>query len=176
VLFVGDGPLRPGLQQRASALGLEDRVRFSGFVNQKEMPLVLDCGDVLAMTSEKDPHPLAVTESMIAGNAIVASDRIGCVGPTDTVRAGINGLVYPCGQVEALATALGQLVVDGELRRRMGEASRRLAPTQDVGVTVGAILRALVGLRDRYASQWRDLPESVLATIEEHARALPVPG
>ena len=44
------------------------------------------------MCSEKDPHPLAVTESMAAGNAVIASDRVGCVGPTDAARPGVNAL------------------------------------------------------------------------------------
>jgi glycosyltransferase involved in cell wall biosynthesis len=174
-LFVGDGVLRPALERRARELGVQGEARFAGFVNQRDMPLTLDCGDILAMTSEKDPHPLAVTESMIAGNAVVASDRVGCVGKTDTVRPGVNGLVYPCGRVEALADALGRLAADGELRRRMGEESRRLAPTQDVSVTVGAVLRALLRLRPRFRERWRDVPESVFETIRQQALGLPVP-
>src|SRR5262249_9193146 len=79
------------------------------------------------------------------------------------------------GRVEALADALGRLAADGELRRRMGEESRRLAPTQDVSVTVGAVLRALLQLRPRFRERWRDVPESVFETIPAPALGLPVP-
>jgi glycosyltransferase involved in cell wall biosynthesis len=175
-LFVGDGPLRPNLEQQTRDRGLGDLVRLSGFVNQREMPLVLDCADVLAMTSEKDPHPLAVTEALITGNAVVASDRVGCVGPTDTVRPGINGLVYPCGNVPALAAALRQLVEDEPLRRRMSEASRLLAPTQDVDVAVSAVLEAILRLRPRFALPWRDVGESVFEGIRRHAHTLAPAG
>jgi len=45
---------------------------------------------------KKDPHPLAVTESMIVANAVVASGRVGCVGDDPiTARQGVNALVLP---------------------------------------------------------------------------------
>src|SRR5204863_7497552 len=92
-LIVGSGPLEAAVRRRIQELGLEDRIQMSGFVNQSEMPQVLWTGDILAMCSEKDPHPLAVSEGMAVGNAIVASDRVGCVGPTDAARPGRNALV-----------------------------------------------------------------------------------
>lgn len=158
-LFVGDGPLRPELEQQVQSLGLQDRVRFTGFVNQREIPLVLECADLLAVTSDRDAHPLAVTESMAVGHPVVVSDRVGCVGPTDSARPGVNATVYPVGQIDALADALQTLIQDGALRGRMGRASLELVQQQDVPVTVAAVLRALQSLRAKYARQWADVPE-----------------
>jgi glycosyltransferase involved in cell wall biosynthesis len=159
-LFVGDGPLKPELQTQVQADGLDPRIRFTGFVNQREMPLVLECGDVLAVTSDRDAHPLAVTESMAVGHPVVVSDRVGCVGPTDSARPGVNALVYPVGQVAALADALQSLIEDAELRQRMAQASLELVKQQDVPVTVAAVLRALRSLRSKYARQWADIPDT----------------
>jgi glycosyltransferase involved in cell wall biosynthesis len=175
-LFVGDGPLRPELEQRARVLGLEGRVHFAGFVNQRDIPLVLEAGDILAMTSEKDPHPLAVTEALIAGNAVIASDRVGCVGPTDTVRAGTNALVYPCGDLAALADNLRRLATDRSLRQRMGEASRAIAATQGLDVTVRAVLRAIGGLRAAFARPWADVPEEVFQQFQQFAEPATAPA
>ncbi len=142
-LFVGSGELEGQIINRIRELGVEDQIKLSGFINQSEIPIVLHAGDILSMCSEKDPHPLAVTESMAVGNAIVASDRVGCVGPTDAARPGINALVYPCGDVEGLTEQLQRVVNDSELRKRMSEASKKLAWTQDTRVTVLSILKAV---------------------------------
>jgi glycosyltransferase involved in cell wall biosynthesis len=174
-LLVGDGELRPALEQRARELGAADAVHFPGFVNQRDLPLLLDAADILAMPSEKDPHPLAVTEALVAGNAVVASDRVGCVGPSDTVRPGVNGLVYPCGDVEALAAALRRLADDEPLRRRMGDASRLLADTQDLGVPVRAVLEAVEALRPEWREAWHEVPDSVFEQLRAHAAGLPSP-
>ena len=142
-LIVGSGPLEGQVRQRIQELGVEDRVRLSGFVNQSEIPQVLWTGDILAMCSEKDPHPLAVSESMAVGNAIVASDRVGCVGPTDAARPGLNALTYPCGDGGALAAVLNDLAGHGERREAMRKASRTLAMTQDVQTAADAVVAFL---------------------------------
>jgi glycosyltransferase involved in cell wall biosynthesis len=142
-LIVGSGPLEATVKSQIAALGLSDCVKLTGFVNQSRIPQVLWAGDVLAICSEKDPHPLAVSEAMAVGNAVVASDRVGCVGPTDAARTGRNALTYPCGDVAALAGHLRTLANDPLLLRAMQHASRDLAWTQDVSVADAAVLRAL---------------------------------
>lgn len=142
-LMVGSGPLEAACRDRVRQLGLENAVRFAGFVNQHEIPLVLACGDILAMCSEKDPHPLAVTECMAVGNAIIASDRVGCVGPTDSARENVNTLVYPCGDVIALADCVSALALQPERLQALRAASLALSWTQDVSVTVRGVLQAM---------------------------------
>jgi glycosyltransferase involved in cell wall biosynthesis len=142
-LMVGSGPLEDQVRQRIHDLGVEDGVRMPGFVNQSEIPKTLWLGDIVAMCSETDSHPLAVTEAMAVGNAVVASDRVGCVGPTDAARPGSNALVFPCGDVDALASILGTLAEDDEKREAMREASRRVVSTQDVQIAVDAVLKFL---------------------------------
>jgi glycosyltransferase involved in cell wall biosynthesis len=171
-LYVGDGPLRQDLERAVADRGLQGRVRFAGFVNQSEIPLVLDSGDILAVTSEKDPHPLVVTESMAVGHAIVASDRVGCVGPTDAARPGVNAVTYPAGDAAALAAALAPLIESEELRQRLGKASLALAPTQDIRRTAAAVLRAIRALQPSFASTWRDLSPDVLQLLQREETRL----
>ena len=142
-LMIGDGPLRAAVADRIADLRLAGRVKMAGFINQSQMPEALHAGDLIAMCSEVDPHPLAVTEAMAVGNAVVASDRVGCVGPTDAARPGENALVYPCGSVERLAEAIAALEADRALLRRMQAASLDIAATQDTDVAVAAVMRAL---------------------------------
>jgi glycosyltransferase involved in cell wall biosynthesis len=158
-LFVGDGPLRPELERRAAELGISERVRVTGFVNQAEIPWVLDAGDVLVSASEVDPHPLAVSEGMAVGLPVIVSDRVGCVGPTDSARPGVNALVYRCGDTVDLAARLKELALDPVLRTRMSAASRTLAPTQDLSVCADAVLRAIAALRPRFRDLWADVSD-----------------
>ncbi|MBK8640019.1 MAG: glycosyltransferase family 4 protein [Chromatiaceae bacterium] len=162
-LFVGDGPLRGELEARIRQLGIAPRARITGFVNQSEIAQVLLAADALAVTSDRDAHPLSVTESLALGHPIIAADRVGCVGPTDTARPGVNALVYPCGDVGALAQAIGALAGDPGLYRRMAAASLRLAPSQDVKATVASVLLALRHLRQgRFAARWAEIPIRLL--------------
>jgi len=165
-LYVGDGPLRAPLERAVADRGLQERVRFAGFVNQRDIPLVLDCGDILAMTSEKEAYGLAVPESMAVGHAIVASDRVGCVSPTDAARPGVNALIYPAGNVAALTNVLRQLIESGSLRQRLSQASRRLAATQDIRMTAAAVVRAIRTLKPGFEAAWSDLSPDVLAELE----------
>ena len=71
-----------------------------------------------------EPWGLAINEAMCAGLPIVASSEIGCV--PDLVRDGGNGLIFPAGNIAALADALRSLIADAALRERMGQASRDL--------------------------------------------------
>jgi glycosyltransferase involved in cell wall biosynthesis len=142
-LFVGEGPLR----QQIQATG-ENRVRITGFINQTEIPAYYALGDVLAMTSEHDHHPLVITEAAALGVPAVISDRCGCYGPRDVLRDGENGFVYPCGNIDALAAKLSTLLTDEALRRRMAARARELALTQDVTVAARAVINALTMLKN----------------------------
>ena len=95
------------------------------------------------MCSEKDPHPLAVSEAMAVGNAIVASDRVGCVGPTDAARPGRNALTYVCGDIDSLAARLRTLATNVEQRESMQRESWDLAQSQDVQAAAGAVITFL---------------------------------
>jgi len=175
-LMVGDGELRGHLEAQVEQRKLSDMVRFAGFINQHQIPVVLDCADILAITSELDPHPLAVSESLIVGHPIVASDRIGCVGISDSARPGVNALVYPCGDSLALADCLERLVSDHALRASMGKASRDLAPSQDMDTAVAAVLRALFSLRPKFDQLWSDIDAGAWKSITEHLRGLVAQG
>ncbi len=127
-MFVGDGPLAPELRRLARGC---PRLVVVGFVNQREIPRFFAACDALAMTSENEPHPVVVTEAACFGLPVVASDRVGCVGPADTARPGFNAMVYPCGDEEALADCLRVLRDDPALRKRLGEGSLSIAANHD---------------------------------------------
>jgi glycosyltransferase involved in cell wall biosynthesis len=69
----------------------------------------------------REPWGLVVNEAMNQGLAVIASDSVGAAAG-GLVRDGVNGLVVPAADELALATAIGRLARDAELRRRLGAA------------------------------------------------------
>ena len=160
VLMIGEGVLRRQVEEASKELGLEGRVHVSGFVNQTEMPRMLACADALVMASEMDPHPLAVSEALPLGLPIIASDKVGCIGPSDTARPDFNAIVYSCGDPMALSRAIVRLASDKALVRRFSKASRSIARTQDYRTVGDVVLKSFAYLHDRHAGRFADVDRS----------------
>ncbi len=69
----------------------------------------------------REPWGLVVNEAMNQGLAVIASDSVGAAAG-GLVRDGVNGVVVPADDPIALASAIGRLAQDAELRRRLGAA------------------------------------------------------
>lgn len=145
LVMVGSGGMGRDLRALVRQLAL-DNVQFAGFVNQNALPAVYGAADVFVLPSDNEPWGLAVNEAMCAGLPIVLSAEVGCV--MDLVREGTNGVTFPAGDVEALANALGPLIDDADLRRRMGAASRK-------AIAEWSYAQCLTGLRAALASVGR---------------------
>jgi glycosyltransferase involved in cell wall biosynthesis len=86
------------------------------------------------MPSSLDAFGLALSEASTFGLPIIISDRVGCIGPNDSAQPGGNAIVYPCGDVQALADAIERLWRDPHLYQRMAAKSSEIAVSQDVTV------------------------------------------
>ena len=118
-LFGADGYLAQ-LQRQVADLGVESRVDFRGFRDNVEKEL--GRLDVLVHASTiPEPFGQVVVEGMAVGLPVVAT-RGG--GPSEVIDHGVDGLLYPPGDVEALAEVLRNLAADPSLRERLGEAAR----------------------------------------------------
>lgn len=126
---VGDGPDRGHLQTLARRLGIDSKVSFTGERPHDEMLEIYGSHDALLFPSFHDSGGLAVLEAMNSGLPVICLD-LG--GPAMAVRGGVGITIRPGStkQVEHdLAEALARLAADAALRRRMGEAGRRIAAT-----------------------------------------------
>ena len=146
LLLLGEGPERDNLEDLARLSGVGDRVVFTGLVPYADIPRYLAAADVFVTASRTEVHPLSVIEALAAGRPVVGIDS---PGVSDTIVDGENGFVAE-DDVAAFAAKLGQIVMDGVLRRRMGEAASRSAEAYDIERTspqVEARYRALVAER-----------------------------
>jgi glycosyltransferase involved in cell wall biosynthesis len=122
LLIVGDGEERIRLQAHVQQLGLTG-VRFLGFRNQTELPPLLELADVFVLPSRHEPWGLIVNEAMATGCAVIVSTEVGA--HADLVTHGVEGCVFPAGNIAALAEALRTVFASPEIPRRMGESARR---------------------------------------------------
>lgn len=120
LLLVGGGPEAARLRRLVAGWRLDDCVVFAGWL--EDPARVYPALDLYVSASHKEGLPFAVLEAMGAGLAVVATD---VPGHRDVVRDGETGLLVPPADQRALAAAVGRLIDDPGLRRRMGEAGRR---------------------------------------------------
>lgn len=121
-MLVGRGSLESELKALASQLGIDHVVHFVGFVPNDQLPDTLCSLDVYVSTSLSDAGIAASTaEAMACGLPVVISDS----GENSRwIDDGVNGLLVPVSQPDALADRLIQLLGDAELRQRLGRAGR----------------------------------------------------
>jgi glycosyltransferase involved in cell wall biosynthesis len=108
------------LRRRARVLGLDGRVVFAGF--REDIWTALSEIDILVHASvTPEPFGQVIVEGMSAGLPVVATDA---GGPAEIIEDGIDGLLYPPGDADALARRLRGLADDPAFRARVGAAAR----------------------------------------------------
>lgn len=121
-VIAGDGPLRAELAEQAKELGIEDEVRFPGFV--QDVPGFLACLDIFVIPSVAEGLSITTIEAMAAGLPVVAS-RVG--GLPELVSEGVTGCLVEPRNASALAEAILQMIGEPEKARMMGNNGRVLA-------------------------------------------------
>lgn len=124
LVVAGKGDHAGVLKALSAKLGLQDQVSFPGFVPYERKRELLASAWVHVLTSPREGWGIVNLEAAAAGTPTVASDSPGL---RDSVVDGETGLLVPHGDVEALTTALQELLQDAGLRERMGQAGRSFA-------------------------------------------------
>ena len=129
-LIVGLGPEKQKLQRLVAELGLNDVVKFTGYIPEKELAEAYNVCDVFLMPNQEDEKGdiegfgMVFLEANSAGKPVVAG-RSG--GTADSVIDGITGFRVSSKDVDEIASKLGHLLRNPDLRRRMGQAGLRRA-------------------------------------------------
>ncbi|MBE0480631.1 MAG: glycosyltransferase family 4 protein [Dehalococcoidia bacterium] len=124
LLIVGDGTGRDHLLEELSAHGLIKCTHRTGAVPPEDVPGLLASMDVAVCPYQQQDFyfsPLKVYEYMAAGLPVVTS---GIGQLEELVENHATGLVVPPDDITALAEALSRLLVDPELRKKLGQAGR----------------------------------------------------
>jgi glycosyltransferase involved in cell wall biosynthesis len=146
LVLVGSGPL-------ARRAALTPGVRLLGPLERAQLPLAYAAAGCALLPSIptprfREPWGLVCNEAMHQGRPVIATTAVGAVAG-GLVRDGQSGLVVPAGDPDALSGAIGSLLADEPLRRRLGEGARRAVAPYTYEATASAFARALDLALDR---------------------------
>ncbi|MEO7795268.1 MAG: N-acetyl-alpha-D-glucosaminyl L-malate synthase BshA [Thermoanaerobaculia bacterium] len=147
LLLVGDGPDRARAEERCRRGGYCGSVTFLGNIAAVEE--VLTGADLFLLPSESESFGLAALEALSCSVPVIASLAGGI---PEVVRDGVDGLLFPVGDVAAMAAGAVALLSDPERHARFADAARE-----------GAVARFS---QQRIVGQYRALYERVLAGME----------
>jgi glycosyltransferase involved in cell wall biosynthesis len=123
-VVTGDGPERPALERRLDDLGLTDRVRTLGAVDEATMPHLFACADVAFLPSQREGISLTLLEAMACGVPFVGTAES---SQHEVVTPDVGALVArgpPEAEAIAYADALSEILRDREALAEMGRRAR----------------------------------------------------
>jgi PEP-CTERM/exosortase A-associated glycosyltransferase len=162
-LLVGGGSHEPLLRERVAALGLSDRVVFTGRVPNADVQRYYDLIDVLvyarrSMRLTELVTPLKPLEAMAQGRMLVASD-VG--GHRELIRDGETGVLFKAGDVTALTAAIARVLASRDAWPAMRKRARTFVEDE----------RSWDRSVARYRDVYRRLAPSMTAVVAAQHRA-----
>jgi glycosyltransferase involved in cell wall biosynthesis len=105
LLLVGDGALRPDIEQLVKTLGLSSFVKFLGIRN--DIPALMNSADAYVMSSQWEGMPIVLLEASATGLPILAT-RVG--GIPEVVQDGVSGMLVSYHDSMALASGMSLMM------------------------------------------------------------------
>lgn len=122
LFIIGEGPLRQSLEARSQQPDLQGSVTFTGRLDTPSS--ILEISQLFVLSSRYEGFPNALTEAMAMGLPVISTD---CpTGPREIIQNGINGLLVPPQDPNALATAMQRLMADPSERARLGHEAEQI--------------------------------------------------
>jgi glycosyltransferase involved in cell wall biosynthesis len=119
-LFVGDGNLSEYYKNQVHRLGLSDKIKFTGLLSPKEIPLAIASSDILVHCSLREGLARTLPQAMLCAKPAVSFD---VDGAREVVNENTGRLIKPK-DVEQLTKACAELIENKELRNKLGKAGR----------------------------------------------------
>ena len=139
--LIGDGELLAETRALAASLGVEDRVHFLGW--QRDPSPFLKAADLLLCPTDEEPLGNIVLEGWNAGLPVVATAS---PGPSWLIDDGVNGLLTPCGDADALTAAVSRVLTAPDLKQALVKGgTAKLAERYSEAGVVKAYDRLLSG-------------------------------
>jgi glycosyltransferase involved in cell wall biosynthesis len=124
-MIIGDGEMRPSLEEYANEIGISQHVVFTGW--RKEIASAYADLDIVALTSLNEGTPVSLIEAMASAKPVIATN-VG--GIRDIIIHGENGLLAKSGDAKEFSDRLIELLMDGEMRMRLGSRGRESVRTK----------------------------------------------
>jgi glycosyltransferase involved in cell wall biosynthesis len=170
-LIVGDGNLRQWIESEIVSLGLAGSVQLLG--NRKDAPALIQLLDVLVLTSTSEGFPNVLLEAAVVDTAVVTT---AAGGATEVVLNGETGFVVPCGDAEAVAGRVLELLADADLRKRLAGAARERIRTCFSADRTASAIQSLYERDWRRSSERASVRPLRVCFISTHAYGLLKPS
>jgi len=138
--LVGDGPMRPVVEQAAREIG-QRRLRLFGFVNQSSLGGYYAAADAFVLPSRHETWGLVVNEALYFGLPVIVSNRVGCA--PDLVSPD-NGFVFDITDSSALSHAISELASNPGRASMMGGRGREIVSRYSTECSAEGLERAVV--------------------------------
>jgi glycosyltransferase involved in cell wall biosynthesis len=138
-ILAGNGELEGELKAQATALNLDDTLSFPGWVADKAA--FFDEIDLFAFPSSHDVCPVVLLEAFLWAKPVVLSD---CPGPREISTDGVDSLLFPIGDAEALAARIARTLDEPGLALKLGAAAQAKILAEHTFEQAGARLEEIV--------------------------------
>ena len=119
-VIAGNGTVAGAIKSLAHQLDLGDRVVFTGFIPNEDLPGVLSSVDIFVMPSEAELLSIATLEAMACARPVLAADAVAL---PELVSDGVNGYLFHSGDVEDIARVMAGIAEEPQRWPEMGRAS-----------------------------------------------------
>jgi glycosyltransferase involved in cell wall biosynthesis len=126
LLIVGpDGGMEQPTRERLNALGVADKVRFTGLLRGEDLHAAYGDSDLFVLPSYSENFGNAVAEAMATGTPVLISDQVNLCGEVEAAGA---GRVVPC-EVDQITDAMAEMIADPSELAKRSAAAKELART-----------------------------------------------
>lgn len=119
-MIAGNGDVE-ATRRWARDLGLADRIHVPGWLDSDATTQLMCRSDIVVLPTFIENLPMIIPEAFAQGVPVITTP---VAAITEVVRHERNGLLIPCGDIDALAQGLGRLISDPALRERLGHQAR----------------------------------------------------
>lgn len=121
LLIAGEGEMEAGVRAEVERRGIASRVRFAGWIDNVAMADYYALSDFTVQASASEGLSMTCLESMACGRPVLASD---IPASRELITHDAEGLLFPVGDIDAIADAILAAAQDPDRRRRLGAAAR----------------------------------------------------
>jgi len=139
--IAGSGPEEDQLKEYVRTLGIGEDVRFLGYVRDNaELSRLYQGSDVFILPSYTEGVPKVILEAMANGLPVVTT-AVG--GIPEIVQDGLNGLLVPAGDAEAICDSIHRILIDNQLRIKLIENAYETVKEYTIEKQTANIIRVL---------------------------------
>jgi glycosyltransferase involved in cell wall biosynthesis len=146
-VIVGKGKEDQPLHELAQELGVLDRITFTGYVSEDDLPKMYTLAQIFVMPSIAELQSLVTMEAMATGQAVIGANAVAL---PHLIHNDKNGYLFTPGNITDFAEKLLKVITDTQLRKRMSQQSLEMIKEHDMNHVIDETEKVYHGVIDTY--------------------------